>query len=289
MKIYCVLLILFLGIIPKTFQAQEFRYPVPPDSLLNRHDRIVYMLEHFWDEQNIADTMLLKKPKFMLDYLYLLNQTDNEEKNKFITSFAMSISNHNQACMDLFWLLDSILYDSSSSYYNEELYRIFLEAFMDTDIDSSFKSLLEDRLKIVKTNQIGHIANNFLFVDKKGATHRLYEINTPLLLLIFNDPDCPLCRQTEKCINKNKHIQKLMANETLKVLAVTPCSEYYKWLVYSYPKNWIVGFDKDKVIYKSHLYDIQRLPSIYLLDKYKRVLLKEADYKRLYDFLIDFY
>lgn len=46
-------------------------------------------------------------------------------------------------------------------------------------------------------------------------------------------------------------------------------------------KNWYVGFDVDNEISSSRLYDIQRLPSIYLLDQNKRVLLKEADYERL--------
>lgn len=247
------------------------------------------MLEHFWNEQNIADTTSFMNPKFMLDYLYLLNQINNEERNKYIISFVTAISNHNKACINLFWLLDNILYDSSSPYYNEEIYMRFLEAFMDTNKDTSFKFLFEERLKIIRKNRIGHPANDFSFVNKEGKTHKLYEINTTLLLLIFNNPDCSLCQQTEDSINNNEQIQKLVANGTLKILAITPFSEYDKWLIHSYPPNWIVGFDKNEEIYLSHLYDIQRFPSIYLLDKHKRVLLKEANYKQLYKFLIDFY
>lgn len=62
-------------------------------------------------------------------------------------------------------------------------------------------------------------------------------------------------------------------------------AEYEEWMKHSYPSNWIVGYDKEKVIYKLRLYDIQRLPCIYLLNKDKRVLLKEADYDRLCNYL----
>lgn len=41
----------------------------------------------------------------------------------------------------------------------------------------------------------------------------------------------------------------------------------------------------EKTIYGQRLYDIQRLPCIYLLDKDKQVLLKEADYGRLSAYL----
>ena len=279
---------LLVWVIPKTLKAQGFRYPIPSDSILDRHGRVTYMLEHFWDEQNIADTTAFKNPKFMLDYLYLLKQVSDEEKYKYIASFVMSVSNYDEACGNLFWLLDRLLYDSSSSHYNEEVYRNFLETFMVTDIDAPFKSLIEARLNIVRKNRIGHLANDFSFIDKQGAIHRLYEIDTPLLLLIFNNPDCSLCKQTEDSINNNGHIQNLVASGSLKILAVTPCSEFDEWLIHPYPKNWIVGFDKSEMIYTAHLYDIQRLPSIYLFDRYKRVILKEADYQRLHNFLIEF-
>ena len=68
-------------------------------------------------------------------------------------------------------------------------------------------------------------------------------------------------------------------------IAITPDANYGEWMEHNYPQNWIVGYDMEKIIYKQQLYDIQRLPCIYLLDKVKRVLLKEADYNRLCNYL----
>lgn len=285
MKRYFVLLMLLVWVIPKTLKAQGFRYPIPSDSILDRHGRVTYMLEHFWDEQNIADTTAFKNPKFMLDYLYLLKQVSDEEKYKYIASFVMSVSNYDEGCGNLFWLLDRLLYDSSSSHYNEDVYRNFLEAFMVTDIDASFKSHIEARLNIVRKNRIGRLANDFSFIDKQGTIHRLYEIDTPLLLLIFNNPDCSLCKQTEDSIDNNNVVKSLLKSDSLKILAITSNVEYNKWIKHAYPKKWILGVDIDERIYTTRLYDIQRLPSIYLLDNDKRVLLKEADYERLDKYL----
>ena len=71
----------------------------------------------------------------------------------------------------------------------------------------------------------------------------------------------------------------------LKLLAVTPDADYEEWMEHAYPSNWLVGYDRDKIIYSQRLYDIQRLPCLYLLDKDKRVLLKEADYDRFCNYL----
>ncbi len=70
----------------------------------------------------------------------------------------------------------------------------------------------------------------------------------------------------------------------LTVLAITPDAEYDDWLNHKYPDNWMTGFDKNHEIYDKRLYDIQYLPSLYLLDKSKRVLLKEANFSRLINY-----
>jgi hypothetical protein len=72
-------------------------------------------------------------------------------------------------------------------------------------------------------------------------------------------------------------------------LAITPDADIKEWKKHKYPTNWTIGFDIDGAIYGKRLYDIQRLPCIYLLDKGKRVLLKEADYKRLDVYLEEHY
>ena len=87
------------------------------------------------------------------------------------------------------------------------------------------------------------------------------------------------------CIVQDELLQSLLNSGRLKLLAITPDADYDEWLNHQYPLNWQVGYDKGKNVYEQRLYDIQRLPCFYLLDKDKRVLLKEADYERLCKYL----
>lgn len=273
------IVIICLIVCPLLSWGQSFIYPVLPDSVYGRQDRINYMTEHFWTERAIADTTNFQGPKLLLDYLYLLKQTD--ERQKCVQSFvSLACKQKNTFGQILYWL-DQILYDSSSPHYNENLYSLLMNAVIISDADSVMKMIPRQRMKIISKNQVGNQANDFSFIDKEGRTNSLYKIEVPLLLLVFNNPDCSLCHQTEKNIAQNELLQSLLNSGKLRLLAITPDADYEDWMEHKYPSNWIVGYDGEKVIYSQRLYDIQRLPCLYLLDKDKRVLLKEADYDRL--------
>ena len=277
--------IVIIGLIvcPLLAWGQNFVYPVPPDSVYSRKGRINYMAEHFWTERAIADTANFQGPKILLDYIYLLKQTD--EQQKCIQSFvSLASKQENTFGLILYWL-DQILYDSSSPHYNENLYSSLMKAVIYSDVDSVMKLIPRQRMEIISKNQLGYQTNDFTFVDKEGHTNSLYKIEAPLILLIFNNPDCSLCHQTENNIAQNKQLQSLLNSGRLRILAITPDAEYEEWMDHTYPFNWMVGYDREKVIYNQRLYDIQRLPCLYLLDEDKRVLLKEADYDRLCKYL----
>ena len=277
------LFIISLIVCPLYSWGQNFIYPVPPDSIFGRQDRINYMVNHFWTEKTIADTTCFQGPKLLLDYLYLLKQTD--EQQKCIQSFVSLASKQENTCGLILYWLDNILYDSSSPHYNEKLYSSLMNAVISSDVDSVMKLIPQQRIEIMKKNQVGNQANNFSFVNKEGDTNSLFKIEAPLMVLLFNNPDCSLCQQTEKSIVQNELLQSLLNSGKLKLLAITPDADYEEWKNHTYPSNWLVGYDGDMVIFNQQLYDIQRLPCIYLLDKDKRVLLKEADYERLCKYL----
>ena len=98
-------------------------------------------------------------------------------------------------------------------------------------------------------------------------------------------PFCGTESDEVRRIAQDEALQTLLSEGKLKILAITPDADYDEWMNHAYPSNWQVGYDKEKNIYDQRLYDIQRLPCLYLLDKDKCVLLKEADYERLCKYL----
>ena len=282
-------LLLLLLACPCIMMAQTFYYPVPPDSISDRQGRIAYMVSNFWNEQSISDTTNFQSPRLLLDYLYLLKQEDTNGLDNNIKSFvSLACKKGKTFGLILYWL-DQILYDSSSPHYNEDLYLRLMTEVVSSETDSVMKLIPEERVKMMSKNQIGKPANDFFYIDKKGKRRDLYEVDAPLLLLVFNNPDCSLCHHAEEAMIDNTLIQDMQKRGQLRVLAIAPDAVFKKWKKHKYPSSWLAGIDMEGVIYRNRLYDIQRLPCIYLLDKDKHVLLKEADYGRLSVFLEEHY
>lgn len=269
--------------------AQTFHYPVPPDSISDRQERIAYMVSHFWSHQSIGDTANFQSPKLLLDYLYLLKQEDTKRLENHVKSFVSLACKEEQTFGRILFWLDRIFYDSASPHYDENMYMKLMVEVVSSHTDSLTKLILAERLKVMSQNQVGKPANDFSYVDKKGKRHRLYDVEASLLMLVFNNPDCSLCHQAEEAMGGNALLQDMLVAGRLKVLAIAPDADIMDWKKHSYPRKWLVGFDKEGIIYRKRLYDIQRLPCIYLLDENKHVLLKEADYSRLNAYLEEHY
>ena len=72
----------------------------------------------------------------------------------------------------------------------------------------------------------------------------------------------------------------------MKVLALYPDEDVALWKEHlsEMAKEWINGYDKNQTITHELLYDLSSIPSFYLLDKDKKVLLKDADWRQVLQF-----
>jgi hypothetical protein len=52
-----------------------------------------------------------------------------------------------------------------------------------------------------------------------------------------------------------------------------------------YPEEWYNGFDPDMILRSNEIYAIRAIPSLYLLDSEKRVIMKDAPEERLFRYL----
>lgn len=108
-------------------------------------------------------------------------------------------------------------------------------------------------------------------------------------MLFFFDPDCNNCREIKKEFASSTVINRLLEHRILKILALYPEENIEVWNNYlnKMPADWIVARDPKNVIRNKELYELQALPTIYLLDGQKRIILKDARPEVLYQHLKD--
>lgn len=269
-----------------SISAQSYQYPQVPDCITDRHDRVLFLATHFWDDGKANDSILFETPKCMLDYLYLLNNlTQNESKNA-LKRMMDNAANSKSLNVILFWF-EHYLHDCRSPLYNDELYLTLADIVLTADIDEWAKLQMRTIVDVLRRNRIGHPAEDFVYTTISGEAKNLYGIQSPLTLVFFHNPECSLCLLTESKLSNNDTVTKLLKKNKMRILAMILQDDITLLENHHYAETWDVGYDKDNLLSLNRLYDIQILPTLYLLNKKKEVIEKEADYNRIINTLME--
>ena len=133
-------------------------------------------------------------------------------------------------------------------------------------------------LRMASQNRIGRPANDFRYTLASGATGTLYGVKAEYTLLFINNPGCAMCKQLREQIAGSPMLSEMIERGRLKILALYPDEDLAEWREYRghIPPSWINGYDAGCVVREKSLYDLHAIPALYLLDRDKRVLVKDS-------------
>lgn len=268
-------------------QAQQsFPYPAIPDTLRSVEQRAGYLSEHYWDNYNFADTLLLKSKEVteqgFVNFIDILNRftLDNASKGvahkdiaqkdiarkditrkditqqditqKGIACFTRKAFSNAAAKERFENLIEHYFEDQLSPVRNDRVYLIFLEEMKNSPcFDETEKERIAFRIKTTNKNLPGDIAINFKFKDENGKEHQLSDYKDQKVILYFYDPDCENCHEVSAWLKQ----QTIPADiKVLKMIA----------------DNHI-----------SYIYSLKNMPTIFLLDKENKVILKNCTAQEL--------
>ena len=172
-----------------------------------------------------------------------------------------------------------ILQDPNSPWRNEEFCIPLLEKRISSSLSTdSERQRAERDLPRFCLNRLGEKANDFSFTLRNGRTKSVYGIDAEYTILFFSNPGCPNCREVMESLQQFPGIDGLIETKRLAVANIYPDEDLGEWIKYSeiYPKNWLNGYDHLLAVNNTPLYNLRAIPSVYLLDKDKRVLLKDV-------------
>lgn len=124
----------------------------------------------------------------------------------------------------------------------------------------------------------GTRAANFTYTLASGAKGTLYQVSTDYTLLFINNPGCHACAETIDLLKADSGINRLLKAGKLTVLSFYPDEELDEWRKHQndFPSEWINGYDSDFLVKTKNVYDLKAIPTLYLLDRNKIVILKDA-------------
>ena len=185
-------------------------------------------------------------------------------------------------------LVDKYLFDPNSPLRNEDFYGVYAARLAECDlIPVEMRDKYARDARLCALNKVGTKAADFRFADARGRIHTLYGINAPYTLLFFSNPGCGACMDIINVLKGEPAIARMIADGVIAVLNIYIDEELDEWRSYMpvYPEEWYNGFDPDFIIRNETLYNVRAIPSLYLLDRDKKVLLKDAPEDRMFAYL----
>lgn len=270
-------------------------------SMLSGEEAAEYAAAHFWerfldtgsrwlsDSTHIGGVDAVKVEEQVGTWATLLGMIPVKEARASVSSaFSLMEERADSAVFEgLVSLISRYLYDPNSPVRNEDAYQPFAAGLGVSGRvpDSRHRAYLHDA-KMCSLNAVGTPAADFTFADIRGRRHTLYGVKAPLTLLFFSNPGCPSCRDIMDALT-SPGIAGLVTDGTLAVVNVYIDEDLDAWRDYepAYPREWYTGYDPGFVIRTDVLYNVRAIPSLYLLDSNKVVILKDATVEKVLDTL----
>lgn len=264
-----------------------------------------YYKDHYWDDTWFFDERLVRTSFFeeKLDrYFEQLVAPDPDSVIKEL-DWMLAYATANDE-MQHFLLIKFI-----SRYYNmkymwdDRVYvHLFEKCFSQKEypwLTENIKKSIFDRAYSLMANLFGAQAAEIELPDSAGKIKKLFSISSPYTVVIFWDPTCGHCKETLPRIDSIYRAKWKALN--VKIFAVGKETDGTKkdWLKFINDhqlEGWVHVYnskaDNDARVNNNipgyyQLYDVQSVPTLYLLGENKRILAKKIPFEQI-DEVLDF-
>ena len=285
---------------PAAPASRAFPYVAVPDMISDPEERYAYAVEHYWDKffegewptdsSHVLGVSDNEMTKGLATFVGLLDYFAVEDAQKLVGSLFNRIETRQAAdTTSLFYLrmtdfVSDCLYNPNSMLRSEDLYLPFVEGLVSSRFtDEARRKGYEFELKTCRMNPYGTQVPDFEYMDAKGRKGTLYGVKAQYTMLFFSNPGCGSCHEIIDEITSRPYVDELIEQKALAVVNIYVDEDLESWRVYEpeYPDNWINAYDPYQRINEGDLYFVRAIPSLYLLDEQKRVILKDAPTERV--------
>ena len=291
-----------LGQHPETLTARilkasrPVRVPDPPkrsDGAIDSTFQLRWYREHFFDNFDLADEAFLRMPRAVykekineyLDRLWapqadtLIKAVDNilskakptEETYKY-AALQLVLKFQSPEIMGL----DEVFVHINDKY--------FVTGEMDFWANAQMKKNVSQHADRLRRSLVGRTGANLIMLDNNLKPKALYDIKNKYTILYIFDPDCGHCRQeTPKLVdfyNRKKfdvQVYAVCADSSMVKMKDYIKEMGMKWITVNGPRTYVGSYQD--------LYDAPTTPTLYVMDRDKKIIAKKIPVEKLEEFL----
>jgi hypothetical protein len=238
-------------------------------------------IDHYWDDFNFEEgerVRELNREQLVYALSEYVSIIPPEKADSLMRTLIRRASTSHDMLDYFATLCEIVLHNPNSPLRNDEYYIPVLEELVASPLLDEYERIAPAYdLEIALKNRIGRAATDFEYTLEDGSTGRLYDIKANYTILMFSNPECPLCGEIMRQIASSQLLSALLEHGVLKVLTIYPDEDIAHWRKYldNIPAEWIKGYDNG-LLSKERLYNLSAIPALYLLDRDKHVLIKDG-------------
>lgn len=263
-----------------------------PSVITEPEQRAAYLATHYWDKFDFTDTTFIHLPEITeqatSNYIDIMKYVPAETASSSIKSMMNKAAADSTMFAYFAGLYEKYLYDPNSPLRDESLYIYVLEAVLEAPVfDEVNKIRPAHLLELALKNRIGEPASDFTYTLADGKKGTLYHIKADDLLLFFYNPDCHACKEITDQLIASPIVNDRIKEGKLKILAIYPDEDLQAWREHLslIPSDWINSYDSSISLKNDEIYDLKAIPTLYLLDKDKKVILKDVTFNQIENYL----
>jgi thiol-disulfide isomerase/thioredoxin len=262
-----------------------------------------YFKSHYWDGVNFWDDRLARTPFFepridkYFDQLVYPSADSVIKEIDWMMGYASASED-----MERFLLLKFVNRYLNFKYMWEDA--VFVHIFEKYFAQKSYswmtdkgRKMITDRAYSLMANLFGTKAQEVDLPDLSGKKKTLYSVESPFVLFTFWDPTCGHCKEVLPKIDSM--YQAKWKGLGLRVFALAKetdgtKSDWTSFIEKNKLEQWVhVYYSKAEeksrvdagIPSYSQLYDVQSFPTLYLLDKEKRIIAKKVTFEQVDEIL----
>ncbi len=291
---------------PEQEEHMSFPEVGVPAMLSSEYERTLFLAEHYWDKftnpsrdyacdsLRVSGVARTEVEQHFANYAQLLSMLPVSDAEKAVRHFWTRLLACEQADSGsevfetLIELSEKYFYNVNSPLRDEDLYGIIAEALSNCElVDEVMRGKYGFDAQLCALNKVGTKAADFRFRDVRGRDGHLYGIHADYVLLFFSNPGCQACKSIIERLKTSPRITEMLAEKRLAVVNMYIDEDLEAWKSYMpiYPEVWYNVYDPDYVIRTDLTYNVRAIPSLYLLNVDKTVLLKDAEPEKVFWYL----
>lgn len=268
-----------------------------------REAAVDYLLNSWWkgflvsgfktDSVHIAGVAKAEVEQALSSYIALLSSVSLEKAQKSVAQFLSAIEAAHKADSSVHFypllteMVSLYMYDPNSPVRDEDLYEPFAAGLSRSGmVPEDLRPAFAVEAGYCSLNRRGSVAPDFKVRTISGKVFRMHDVKAGYTMLFFSNPGCHACKGIIDETMGRPYMESCLADGRIAVVNVYIDEDLKAWREYehNYPRSWHTGYDPEMVIREDRLYNVRAIPSLYLLDSEKRVIMKDAPTEKVLAF-----